>query len=264
MGKKNPAIAGDVIKADTLWSCTTCMACVEACPVGIEGTMEDSLQDVLMNIGDYGNSFGQSDRMRAKWTKELDFKIKDARKEEVDYLWFVGDFASYDQRIQGISRKVAKILNDAGVNFGIMYEAEKNSGNDVRRIGEEGLFEMLVEDNMAALEEASFKEIFTTDPHTLNTLKNEYPEFGGNYTVKHYTQLLIELIKSGKIQVKNKLNYTVTYHDPCYLGRYNGITDEPRELLELLGVTLKEMPRNRSNSFCCGAGGGRIWMDDSK
>ncbi len=278
-GKKNPAIAGDVIKADTLWSCTTCMACVEACPVGIEhlttivnlrrtlvdeGTMEDSLQDVLMNIGDYGNSFGQSDRMRAKWTKELDFKIKDARKEEVDYLWFVGDFASYDQRIQGISRKVAKILNDAGVNFGIMYEAEKNSGNDVRRIGEEGLYEMLVEDNMAALEEASFKEIFTTDPHTLNTLKNEYPDFGGNYTVKHYTQLLIELIKSGKIQIKNKLNYTVTYHDPCYLGRYNGITEEPRELLKLLGVTVKEMPRNRSNSFCCGAGGGRIWMDDSK
>ena len=278
-GKKNPALAGDVIKADTLWSCTTCMACVEACPVGIEhlttivnlrrtlvdeGTMEDSLQDVLMNIGDYGNSFGQSDRMRAKWTKELDFKIKDARKEEVDYLWFVGDFASYDQRIQGISRKVAKILNDAGVNFGIMYEAEKNSGNDVRRIGEEGLYEMLVEDNMAALEEASFKEIFTTDPHTLNTLKNEYPDFGGNYTVKHYTQLLIELIKSGKIQIKNKLNYTVTYHDPCYLGRYNGITEEPRELLKLLGVTVKEMPRNRSNSFCCGAGGGRIWMDDSK
>ncbi len=277
--KKEPAIAGDVIKADTLWACTTCMACVEACPVGIEhlttivnlrrtlvdeGNMEDSLQDVLMNIGDYGNSFGQSDRMRAKWTKELDFKIKDARKEEVDYLWYVGDYASYDQRIQSISRKVAKILNDAGVSFGILYEAEKNSGNDVRRIGEEGLYEMLVEDNMAALEEASFKEIFTTDPHTLNTLKNEYPEFGGHYKVKHYTQLLIELIKSGKLQLKKKLNYTVTYHDPCYLGRYNGITEEPRELLRLLGVELKEMPRNRSNSFCCGAGGGRIWMDDSK
>ncbi len=198
---KKVMLAGDIIKAETLWSCTTCMACMEACPVGIEhissivqlrrtlveeGEMEDSLQDALANLGDYGNSFGQSERMRAKWTKGLDFKIKDARKEEVEYLWYVGDFASYDAGVQNMTRKVANIFNKIGLNFGILYEGEKNAGNDVRRIGEEGLFEMLVEDNMAVFEEAQFKEIVTTDPHSFNTIKNEYPDFGGRYSVFHY------------------------------------------------------------------------------
>ncbi|MCB9284014.1 MAG: 4Fe-4S dicluster domain-containing protein [Lewinellaceae bacterium] len=279
-GEKAPAVAGDIIKADTLWSCTTCMACVEACPVGIEhltsivnlrrtlvdaGTMENSLQDTLANIGDYGNSFGQSDRMRAKWTKELPFKIKDARKEPVEYLWFVGDYASYDSAVQGMTRKVAGIFEKLGIDFGILYEAEKNAGNDVRRIGEEGLFEMLVEDNMAAFEEAEFKEIITTDPHTFNTLKNEYPEFGASYPVHHYTGLLCKLLDEGKLKFSKKLShYKVTYHDPCYLGRYNGETEAPRKLLEALGVEFHEMRRCGANSFCCGAGGGRIWMDDSK
>ncbi len=273
-------IAGDIIKTDTLWACTTCMACVEACPVGIEhltsivqlrrslveeGTMEDSLQDVLMNVGDYGNSFGQSERMRAKWTKGLDFKIKDARKEEVEYLWFVGDFASYDAGVQKMTQKVAKLFDKIGMDFGILYDGEKNSGNDIRRIGEEGLFEMLAEDNIAAFEGANFKEIVTTDPHSFNTIKNEYPDFGGNYSIYHYTELFCKLIDEGKLKLSKKLShYKVTYHDPCYLGRYNDETAAPRRLLELLGVQLSEMRRNKENSFCCGAGGGRIWMDDSK
>ncbi len=277
---KKIAIAGDIIKPETLWACTTCMACVEACPVGIEhltsivqlrrslvedGNMEDSLQDTLMNIGDYGNSFGQSERMRAKWTKGLDFKIKDARKEEVEYLWFVGDFASYDAGVQNMTRKVAGLFNQMGLDFGILYDGEKNSGNDVRRIGEEGLFEMLAEDNIATFEDAKFKEIVTTDPHSFNTIKNEYPDFGGNYSVHHYTGLLCELLEEGKLKLSKKLShYKVTYHDPCYLGRYNNETAAPRRLLELLGVQFTEMRRNKENSFCCGAGGGRIWMDDSK
>ncbi|MCB0586191.1 MAG: 4Fe-4S dicluster domain-containing protein, partial [Phaeodactylibacter sp.] len=277
---KKAGIAGDVIKADTLWSCTTCMACVEACPVGIEhltsivqlrrtlvenGTMENSLQDALMNIGDYGNSFGQSERMRAKWTKGLDFKIKDARKEEVEYLWFVGDYASYDARSQNMTQKAAAIFNQIGMDFGILYDGEKNAGNDVRRIGEEGLFEMLVEDNMAAFESASFKEIVTTDPHSFNTIKNEYPEFGGSYPTYHYTGLLCKLLDEGRLKFSRKLShYKVTYHDPCYLGRYNNETAAPRKLLEALGVEFHEMRRCKENSFCCGAGGGRIWMDDSK
>jgi Fe-S oxidoreductase/nitrate reductase gamma subunit len=272
-------IAGGVISKETLWSCTTCMACVEACPVGIEhltsivnlrrtlvddGDMEDMLMDTLANIGDYGNSFGQSERMRAKWTKDLDFKIKDVRKEEAEFLWFVGDYASYDTRIQGLSRKVAEIFKKMGVDYGILYEGERNSGNDVRRIGEEGLYEMLAEDNIAAFEEANFKEIFTTDPHSYNTIKNEYPDFGGNYPIYHYTGLLLKLFQEGKLKFNKKLDYKITYHDPCFLGRYNGEVDAPRQLLEAMGVTLVDMPRCKENSFCCGAGGGRIWMDDSK
>ncbi len=277
--KPRKSVAGGVIKKDVLWSCTTCMACVDACPVGIEhltsivslrrtlvdeGDMEDMLQDTLMNIGDYGNSFGQSERMRAAWTKELDFKIKDARKEEVEYLWFVGDYASFDARIQGLSKSVASIFNKIGLDFGILYDGEKNAGNDVRRIGEEGLYEMLAEDNIAVLDEAKFKEIFTTDPHSLNTIRNEYAEFGGEYSISHYTGLMLKLYKEGKLTFTKKLNYKVTYHDPCYLGRYNGEVDAPRELMEAMGVELVDMPRCRENSFCCGAGGGRIWMDDSK
>lgn len=278
-GKDHKAIAGGVISKETLWSCTTCMACVEACPVGIEhltsivnlrrtlveeGDMEDMLQDTLMNIGDYGNSFGESERMRAKWTSGLDFKIKDVRQEEAEYLWFVGDYASFDPRIQKLSRSVAAIFRKIGVDYGILYDGEKNAGNDVRRVGEEGLYEMLVEDNMAAFEEASFKEIFTTDPHSYNTIKNEYPEFGGDYSIYHYTGLLLKLYKAGQLKFNKQLDYKVTYHDPCYLSRYNGEVDAPRQLLEAMGVELLDMPRCKENSFCCGAGGGRIWMDDSK
>lgn len=278
-GGKAKSIAGDVILPETLWSCTTCMACMEVCPVGIEhlttivnlrralvdeGEMEDMLQDALANIGDYGNSFGKPERMRAKWTKDLDFKPKDARKEPVEYLWFVGDYASFDERIQERTRKVATILHRAGVDFGLLYEDERNAGNDVRRVGEEGLYEMLAEDNIAALKSAKFQKIFTTDPHSYNTIKNEYPDFGGEFEIYHYTELLLELIRQGKIRITDKLKgIRVTYHDPCYLGRYNGITEPPREIIRALGMELVEMPRNRTNSFCCGAGGGRIWMDDS-
>ncbi len=270
-------LAGDVIKEKTLWACTTCMACVEACPVGIEhvstivqmrrslvdeGRMEATLQDTLQNFATQGNSFGKSSRQRARWTKGLDFKIKDARKEPVRYLWFVGDFAAFDERVAGLSRTLATILNDAGVDFGILYEDERNSGNDVRRIGEEGLFEMLVEQNLEAFGNATFDEIVTTDPHSLNTLRNEYPEFGLDKPVHHYTELLASLVEDGTIPVK-ALDRTVTYHDPCYLARYNRVTEAPRKLLGALGCTVKEMPRNKDNTFCCGAGGGRIWMDDS-
>jgi Fe-S oxidoreductase len=271
------AIAGDVVKARTLWSCTTCMHCVEVCPVGIEhvstivqlrrglvdeGNMDPTLQTALKNLSTQGNSFGKSARMRSRWTRGLDFKIKDARKEPVKYLWFVGDFASFDDRLQGNSRALASILHSAGVDFGILYEGERNAGNDVRRVGEEGLFEMLADHNIEALQNAQFEEIFTTDPHSLNTLRNEYPERGAQYTVWHYTELLANLVESGAIEVK-PLGHRVTYHDPCYLARYNGVVDAPRRLLKALGCELVEMPRNGADTFCCGAGGGRIWMDDS-
>ena len=271
-------VAKNVITDSTLWSCTTCMSCVEQCPVGIEhlthivqmrrhlvdeGQMDDNLQGALQNLGDYGNSFGESPKKRARWTKGLSFKIKDARKEPVEYLWFVGDFASYDPRLQSLSRQVAEIMNRAGLDFGILYDGEKNAGNDVRRVGEEGLFEMLSEENIEALQGAEFKKIFTTDPHTLNTFRNEYPTLGATYEIEHYTSLILRLIREGKLEVSNPQKATVTYHDPCYLARYNDEHQAPRDLLEAVGVTLHDMPRCRTNTFCCGAGGGRIWMDTS-
>jgi Fe-S oxidoreductase len=267
-----------IISEEALWACTTCMACVEACPVGIEhvptivdmrrnlvdqGELDPLLQQTLENYGKQGNSYGKSARLRARWAKGLEFKIPDARKEPVEYLWFVGDFASFDERVQLASQGVARILHDAGVSFGLLYEGERNAGNDVRRIGEEGLFEMLVEQNMGVLAGAEFEAIFTTDPHSLNTLRNEYPRFGLDKPVYHYTELLAELVAQGAISLRTPLSGTrVTYHDPCYLARYNRITEAPRKLIEATGAELVEMPRHGTNTFCCGAGGGRIWMSD--
>jgi Fe-S oxidoreductase len=267
-----------LIPDEVLWSCTTCMACVEACPVGIEhvptivdmrrslvdkGEMDPLLQQTLQNFAGQGNSLGKSARMRARWTKELDFKIPDARKEPVQYVWFVGDFASFDERAQMTSQAVARVLHDAGVSFGLLYEGERNSGNDVRRIGEEGLFEMLVEQNLSAFADADFEAIFTTDPHSLNTLRNEYPEFGLDKPVYHYTELFADLVARGVIALQTPLTGTrVTYHDPCYLARYNRITDAPRKLIQATGAELVEMPRHGTETFCCGAGGGRMWMTD--
>ncbi|MEE8434904.1 MAG: (Fe-S)-binding protein [bacterium] len=265
------------ISEDAVWACTTCYACVRVCPVGNEPMMDivdlrrrlvfdanmpDELADVLRNLDEQGNSFGESNRRRSRWSKELDFEIKDAASEPVKYLWYVGDFASFNPNCQEVSRRVAQVLNAAGVDFGILQRGENSTGNDVRRVGEEGLFESLAEKNIEALARCDFQEIFTTDPHTFNALKNEYPKLGGNYQVRHYSTLLLELIKSGNIQLRKKIAARATYHDPCYLGRYNGIYDAPRELMELCGVELVEMPRNKENSFCCGAGGGRIWMKD--
>lgn len=262
---------------ETLWSCRTCLACVEICPVAIEhvpiivqmrrklveeGEMEPILQKTLQTIHKSGNSFGESKRKRAAWTKALPFEIKDARKEPVDLLWFVGDYASFDPRNQKVTQSFARLMHRAGVDFGLLFEGELNAGNDVRRVGEEGLYELLASSNIGTLQACDFKSIVTTDPHSFNTIRNEYPDFGGQFEIQHYTTVAKQLIEDGRLKLKKKLDYRVTFHDPCHLGRYNKGYDAPREVLNLLGCELVEMGRNRDNSFCCGAGGGRIWIPD--
>jgi Fe-S oxidoreductase len=273
-GKESRSIF-EYIAAEDVWDCMLCLACVAKCPVYNEhhrlliqlrrrlvehGIIDEGMKEVMLSYRRYGNTFRKPSRQRAAWVKGVGFPIKDVRKEFAEYLWYVGDYAAYHPALAKITKISAKVFKGLEIDFGLLYEAELNVGNDLRRMGEEGLYEMLVEKNLATLSKAKFDKILTTDPHAFHTLKNEYLHYGGSYEVYHYTQLLSSLLKNFEVE----LGYVVTYHDPCHLGRYNGIYDAPRKILSKLGIKLVEMERIKEHAFCCGAGGGGIWKKDKK
>jgi Fe-S oxidoreductase len=269
-----------VLLKDTVWMCVSCYACTEVCPAKIPvtpglmtrtkeelllaGNIPAELQEALEKSQRYGNPLGESPRKRADWAKDLspEVPIMAKARRPVEVLWFVGDYPSYHPRVIQTTRALYKILNALGVDFGILGPEENSDGDTQRLAGERGLFEVLAEKNGKTLSKYEFGEIITTDPHAYNALKNEYPQLGIEYPVKHYTEFLVERIGQLKPMLKGNGEVKVTYHDPCYLGRVNKVYDQPRILLEAIpGLELIEMSHNRSTSLCCGGGGGGMWLD---
>jgi Fe-S oxidoreductase len=202
---------------------------------------------------------------RLVWAKDLPFPVPTLeQKSKPEVLYWVGCAVAFDPRAQKIARSMAELLHLAGVDWAVIGKDEKCTGDTARRTGNEYLFSQLAQENVAVLNEIKPKTIVTTCPHCFHTIGSEYTQFGGNYVVKHHTEFIDELLREGKLKLTADGNGTVTYHDPCYLGRHNGVFDQPRALIESTGAKLTEPSRNRSNSFCCGAGGGQFWKDEEK
>ncbi|PKF90186.1 hypothetical protein CW306_01265 [Bacillus sp. BA3] len=281
----SPSLIGDVITEEEIWACTTCRNCEDQCPVMnehvdkiidlrrylvlTEGKLDADAQRAMQNIERQGNPWGLNRKEKENWREIREDvsipTVKELKKqgEEFDYLFWVGSMGSYDNRSQKIALSFAKLLNEAGVKFAILGSKEKNSGDTARRLGNEFLFQELATKNIEEFEKNDVKKIVTIDPHAYNTFKNEYPDFGFEAEVYHHTELLAELVKEGRLVPKNEVNETITFHDSCYLGRYNEVYDPPREILKSIpGVKLIEMERSRDTAMCCGAGGGRMWMEE--
>ncbi|MGN1387962.1 MAG: heterodisulfide reductase-related iron-sulfur binding cluster [Bacillus sp. (in: firmicutes)] len=281
----NPSLIGEVITEEEIWGCTTCRNCEDQCPVMnehvdkiidlrrylvlTEGKMDPDAQRAMQNIERQGNPWGLNRKERESW-RELRSDVtiptvKEMKKagEEFEYLFWVGSMGSYDNRSQKIALSFAKLLNEAGVKFAILGNKEKNSGDTARRLGNEFVFQELAANNIAEFEKEEIKKIVTIDPHAYNIFKNEYPDFGLEAEVYHHTELLAQLVKEGRLKPKYEVNETITFHDSCYLGRYNEVYDPPRDILKAIsGVKLIEMERNRETGMCCGAGGGLMWMEE--
>jgi Fe-S oxidoreductase len=272
-------LIGEVIAEDTLWACTTCRACEEVCPVAIEHVPRitamrqgqflmaeaypKELNPALKGLERNGNPWGIGYDKRADWAEGLDVKTM-AEDQNVDYLLWVGCAGSFDDRSKKVTTSLVRILQKAKISFAILGIEEKCTGDYARRVGSEMMFQMMAQENIETLNNYNVKKIITACPHCLNTLKHEYPSMGGDYEVIHHAAFIDQLVKEGKIKLKQSFQGTLTYHDPCYLGRYNNIFDQPRSILRSVSKgVLKELERQGRESFCCGAGGGRMWMEET-
>ncbi|MCX8022970.1 MAG: (Fe-S)-binding protein [Syntrophorhabdaceae bacterium] len=266
-------------ESEDLWLCTTCESCMERCPRGVltisnmvamrrlllpDGVVPasiPSLRTATTNIASVGNPWGLRQEERAQWAFGLEIKEFD---ENTEFLYFPGCYLSYDPRLKKVAQATAKILKKAGVDFGILGPKESCCGESIRKTGNEILFKRIARENIKVFIDSGVKKIITSSPHCYHTFKNEYPEFKMNFDVIHISELLFELIKEGRLRVNREFEKRVAYHDPCYLGRHNGIYEEPRGILKKAGIQLIELPEMRDESLCCGMGGGRIWMETKK
>jgi len=281
-GQESPRSLLDfALSEEAAWACTTCNACIEVCPVGNEQMLHiidvrrervltaaefpNGLKNSFKHMERAGNPWGISADERLVWAKDLPFPVPTIEQNSnPDVLYWVGCAVAFDPRAQKIARSLVEILNSAGLNWAVLGREEKCTGDMARRTGNEYLFAQMATENVTALNALKPKVIVTTCPHCFHTIANEYPQFGGNYVMKHHTEFIDELIRDGRLRLAGNADGAVTYHDPCYLGRHNGIFDQPRSLIQATGARLTEPTRSRSNSFCCGAGGGQFWKDEEK